>query len=303
MKKFLVKASLFYIYFVAFFIVINVLYAGLLVLTDFNVKKRLEELSFENPDFELLVLGASMASDGIDTKYLSLHGIRSYNLAIDGSNYKTNYIQLKEYLESYAVKPDYVILGIRSNDIKKYDGENIHPIVEVTMPEHKFELYDVPIFKFKWLGFNLFKKIISKKHREIKIVSGQIKFRKINPDNTEYSDSSFFDARLINYSHWIGEIAGLCSQNGIKFIIINMPGYKETRNNSSEGPYRVNFDNGYSAELYNLNSKDFCKIFNDSEDWIGNSHLNEFGATKFTDKLLSIFKQYEQMGDSLKKNN
>jgi hypothetical protein len=69
-----------------------------------------------------------------------------------------------------------------------------------------------------------------------------------------------------------------------------MPGYKETQNLSEIGPHLLNFNNGCSANLYNLDSKDFCTIFDSEKDWIGNSHLNEFGATKFTKELINIIK-------------
>jgi hypothetical protein len=87
--------------------------------------------------------------------------------------------------------------------------------------------------------------------------------------------------------HWIGEIAKLCNQNGIELLILELPGYKVTQNLTKIGPHMIHFNNGYSAKLYNFNSKNFCTIFDSNIDWIGNSHLNEFGATKFTKELIN----------------
>ncbi len=40
--------------------------------------------------------------------------------------------------------------------------------------------------------------------------------------------------------------------------------------------------------LYNFNSQDFCKRFDYDRDWIGRSHFNEFGATKFTHEVIKV---------------
>ena len=38
-----------------------------------------------------------------------------------------------------------------------------------------------------------------------------------------------------------------------------------------------------SIEIYNLNNKDLCtQLFDSKNDWLGNSHLNEYGAEKLT---------------------
>lgn len=157
------------------------------------------------------------------------------------------------------------------------------------MKDHEYGVNDVPILKFKWLGFEFLKKIVSENHRKAKLVYGQVKFQKTIPDNTSFKES-YLNIEEFESSHWIGELAKLCNQNGIDLLIIEMPGYKETQNLSEIGPHLLHFNNGYSANLYNFDSKDFCRIFDSEKDWIGNSHLNEFGAIKFTRELISIIK-------------
>ena len=81
-----------------------------------------------------------------------------------------------------------------------------------------------------------------------------------------------------------------CAINILKLIIIEMPGIKSTQNLSEVGPNELHFENGQTATLFNLNSRDFCTIFDSEKDWIGNSHLNEYGAIKFTTEILGIIK-------------
>ena len=68
-------------FFTLFFILINLFYFGIIASTDWDFKKRLESLRFDNPDFELLVIGNSFPGYGIDTEFLTSHGIKSYNLS------------------------------------------------------------------------------------------------------------------------------------------------------------------------------------------------------------------------------
>jgi hypothetical protein len=287
MKKFVIKSFVFVFIFALYFVLINIIYIVIIENTDYNFKKRFESLKFNNPDFKLLVLGASTSLDGIETGFLTSNGIKSYNLAIDGSTVRTNYIQLNEYLTQYSKRPKYVVLGLNSSLEKSFDDDGIHPIVEVTMKNHNYIVNDVPILKFKWLGFEFLKKIVSKKHRNAKISYGQVKFQKAVSDNTNFVES-YLDIRKFESSHWIREIAKLCNQNGIELIILEMPAFKETQNLNEIGPHKLYFKNGYSAILYNFNSRNFCEIFDSDKDWIGNSHLNESGAKTFTKELISI---------------
>ncbi len=289
MKQFTFKFIGFIAYFIFFFVVINAIYVAVLAKTDWNFRNRIESMQFEDPDFDLLVLGASTSFDAFDAELLTENGIKSYNLAMGGTTIKTSYIQLKEYLESYTVKPEYVLLGHNSPYDKNVDSEEIHPLVELTMSDHKYTINDVPILKLKWLGFEFLKKVVSSKHREAVLALGQMKFRKAIPDHTDFIDS-YLEISLFEDSYWFGEIAHLCNQYNLKLIIIEMPGIKSTQNLSEVGPNELHFENGQTATLFNLNSRDFCTIFDSEKDWIGNSHLNEYGAIKFTTEILGIIK-------------
>jgi hypothetical protein len=285
MKKFVKKIFFFLSFFCVLFILYNTLFLGILMLTDWDFKKRLESLNFVNPDFELLVLGSSLPEYGIDTEFLTEHLMKSYNLALHGNPLKTSYVQLNEYLVRYSKKPKYVILGL--NSFLDEQTEYIHPVVDLTMKSHKFVLNDIPIISLRWFGVEFLKKILSSGHRKTKMSFGQVKSPRVNSDKTDY-DILNLDLKEFELSYWIGEIAKLCTQNGIELIIIEMPGVKEKQNLTEIGPRTINFVNGYSALLYNLNNQEFCSFINENKDWVGLSHLNETGALKFTIELLKI---------------
>jgi hypothetical protein len=107
---------------------------------------------------------------------------------------------------------------------------------------------------------------------------------------SEYQDLEF-DLEKYKSAIWIGEMATLCNERGIEFIVIDIPGVRETQNISEIGPYDLSLDNGQKAVLYNLNSQEFCKFIDTEKDWSGMSHFNEYGAAKFTTELLKLIRE------------
>lgn len=256
---------------------------GVIAITDWDFRKRLESLKFDNPDYDLLVLGTSLVLYGIDTEYLTSKGIKSFNLALAGSSLKTNYIQLSEYITKYSHKPEFVLLGFNTC-LEIFETKKIHPVVEFTTKHQKFKLKDAPISKFRWSGVELLKKILSSNYRKTKVIYGQVRFQVVNPDNTSYKEISL-DLQNYESAFYIGEIAKLCEANGIKPILIEIPGFRETQNISEIGPYYLSYSMSDSLPLYNFNNQYFCRIFDSKVDWCGRSHLNASGSRKFTEEL------------------
>jgi hypothetical protein len=281
------KRSIYFIaFFLVFFVLVNVIYMTVIARTDMDFKKRVESIQFNGLDLDLLVLGASTVLDGVDTELLTSKGIKSYNFAIGGATIRTNIIQVEEYLKTCAVKPKSIILGVNSSMVESFDDDEIHPIVDVTMEGHRYSLQDVPILKFKWLGFEFLKKIVSKNHREAILSYGQVKFKKTVADYTSYAEQ-YLDIQRFENSYWIGELIKLSKEHDMDLFLIEMPGYKMSQNMSPAGLHIITHSNGLKAKLYNYNSRDFCSMFDSKTDWIGNSHLNVYGAEKFTKVLLT----------------
>ena len=251
---------------------------------DWDFFKRIEAINLDNPNFDVLIIGNSLAMDGIDTKYLSDNGYSSYNLSIAGASILTNYYQLEEYFSHYKMKPKYVIIGLGSF-ISSFTSREIHPVVDFTKKDKVYTINDIPMIKFKWMFLENFKKIISKSHRNAYLQLGQLKFDKIVPDITKVDPNKKFPLEKYKTSVPLKKIITLCSSNSITLIIVEMPGFKNVRHQKSFD-YKILNKKESNGYLFDYNNFDFCKIFNDKKDWVGNSHLNEFGATKFTKRLL-----------------
>jgi hypothetical protein len=271
-------------------LLVNAAYLLFMMRYDWNFSKRMESLRLGSPQNEVLVLGNSLAMDGIDTDLMTREGIPAYNMALGGASLQTSYVQLEEYLERYTHKPRIVLLGL-SEHIGSFERSGINPIVEYTMKGYSYGLKDLPMVRFRWLFLEALKKVVSKSHREAVIVRGQLKFRKQVKDKTlAPAELPEFNLAMYQQAEWLKKIAGLCKTHQIRLVLIEMPGFKAFRNRSSNGPFTLAGAEFSGVDVYNFNSAEFCKKFEDQEDWIGKSHLNEAGAGKFTRSLLEVLR-------------
>lgn len=285
MKKFIVKVCVFS----ALFCCLNFLYLVLCMKLDWNFSKRLDALNLEKPIYKNIILGNSLAMDGIDSRKLSSDPESTYNLAIGGSSLKTNYIQLEEYIDIALKKPERVLLAVGSYRNNFFEDRSIQTIVEFTMSDYHYKLMDLPMVKFKGIFIELLKKLISSEHRTAKIVQGQLRINRTVPDKTRLGAPTQ-NIPFLKYqnSDYIKQISELCQQNQIELILIEMPGFRNTRNNESIGPYEIHYNQSIKVKLYNFNGFDIDSILNPNKDWLGGSHLNKNGAKNFTKYINSI---------------
>ena len=212
--------------------------------------------------------------------------MKSFNLALVGGSIQTSYIQLNEYLTNYKQDPRYVLLLVNSH-LEEFNQDGIQPVVEFTMKGQRIDFKDVPVSKFQWQTTELIKKAFSSEYRSGYTAYGQTRRRKVTPDHSEYKDL-VLDIEKFESAHYIGEMAGLCNERGIEFIVIDIPGVKETQNLSEIGPYTLTFGKGQTAKLYNLNSQEFCTFIDSEKDWYRIAHQNQNGGANFSQELLEL---------------
>lgn len=269
---------------------LNALYLCACIFWDWSFSKRIEALTLSSPTYQYIILGNSLAMDGIDPEILASNSKSAYNLAIGGSSLKTNLIQLEDYLKIAKENPKVVILALGSY-INDFQRQEINPVVEFTMEGHHYGLKDLPMIKFRWLVYELIKKVIDPDHRNAKLYQGQLRIGRTVNDDSKYA--SPLNALPINdyiNSEYIKKIADRCRASNIHLVLIEMPGFKRTQNQTDIGPHKISLDDKAPIYLYNLNNIEFASKFDSEKDWLGNSHLNEFGAVKFTTYLKEIIK-------------
>lgn len=273
-------------WFLGIIVMLNVLYLLLLLGLSPGFKKIHEVSKFENKSFDVIVLGNSMALDGIDADYLTKNGLSTYNLSVAGDHVSTSLFLLEDYIKKNK-KPKMVVVGLSSAIGKSY----LNP-VPFTNPEVEFfyhpnfisNLTNPPMLNFQWLAVDLLKIVLSKDHREAIMVLGQWKTKKVIPDGSVFKNTN---SKSIDYRDpYLLKIIALCQKQGIKSIIIELPG---SNGNQNDLPlkYIVKLKNGSNQEVYNLNNNGVAsKILNPATDWLAQDHLNQNGGTKITTYLL-----------------
>ena len=278
MKQFFIK--LFWFGVVVF--VLNLSYLLLLLFWSPGFKKIYEISRFEKQNYETIVVGNSMALDGIDAEFLSKNGMSTYNLSVAGNHISTSLALLKDYLDKNE-KPKTVVVGLSSAIGKSY----LNP-VPFTNPEVDFFyhpsliaiLKNPPLLNFQWLAVDLIKIVISKDHRNAKMVLGQWKTKKVIPDGSVFKSSN---PKTIDYRDpYLLEITKICQAQRIKLVVVELPGSNCNQNNLPF-QYRAKLKDGTSQMIYNINNNDVAsQVLNPATDWLAPDHLNQFGGQKIT---------------------
>ena len=279
MKKFL-KNSLF---FIAIITVINILYVVLLINLSPGFKKVYDISKFENKDYELIVIGNSMALDGVDASYITEKGINTYNLSIAGNHVSTSLHILERYLENNK-KPKMVLIGLSSAVGKSYLNPDVYNNPEVDFfykPNLWINIKNPPLLNFQWLAIDLFKIIISKDHRNATMVNGQWRTKKVIADNSKFNTNPKIPQHYNN--SYFQKIVLLCEKNNIKVVVVEMTGSKSSQNLI---PFDKDFSisNSKKIKVYNLNNQNIAtELINPKTDWLAPNHLNVIGGRKATE--------------------
>lgn len=280
MNKFLKKCC----WFLLLLISLNVLYLLLLFWFSPGFKKVYDMVTLKQQNYELLVLGNSMALDGIDTEYLSNKGISSFNLALGGDHVSTSWLILEEYLQHNS-NPKVVLVGLSSAIGRGYLNKVPFKNPEVEFFYHPSLLSNImnpPLLNFQWLAIDMAKIIVSKDYRNAKTILGQWKTKKVIPDNSIYNNKA--STELMYDNPFLLKIENECKKQGIKLIFVELPGANANRNSL---PLEFIYQEGIHKKIiYNLNNYEVSsKIINPSTDWLAPDHLNENGAKKITNFL------------------
>ena len=282
MSKFLKKCGLF----LGLLLLLNVIYLIVLLFFSPGFKKIYESYNFKNQNNELLVFGNSMALDGIDSEYLTQKGIQTYNFSVAGDHISTSLLQLKEYLK-YNKQPKSIIIGFSSVIGRAYLNRVPFNNPEVEFFYHSNLINNItnpPLLNFQWLSIDLLKILVSKDHRNAKLIRGQWKTGKVIADNSTYKVRA---SNSLDYNDpYLTQIIDLCKIKGIKVLLVELPGANSKRDNLPP-VYITNIENHRNMKIYNLNN--YCvssKIIDSSKDWLAEDHLNQNGARKITTYLL-----------------
>jgi len=277
------------------FLLVNFLYLTLLPKIDWDFGKTREAYRFKNKQLKVLVFGNSMAMDGVNTEMLSGVFGPAYNFSVGGASLETNLIQLNEYLRNNA-KPAKVLLMLGSAHTNYRNGNEVNPIIDYYYGDDFVvkNLKGIPLFKFRWLFIENFKKLLSANHRSAIVVNGQLRINSIVPDISSKKNKldSCLQNDVYNAPGYSGmwSIIDVCKKAGITIEIFEMPCWKEVQNNCTDiNISRKTGDSVYNLQINNLNNFNRCDTLLDpKKDWLSKNHLNYSGSSKVTREIIRM---------------
>lgn len=240
-------------------------------------------------------MGNSTALDGINTELISSEIGSAYNFSLSGANLNTSYTQLDRYLEKNH-KPKKILLFLSSCHTNYKNDSGLHPVEDYAYNGFSFSkgLGDLPLFKFRWLFLENFKKLISKDHRSARLVQGQLRINRVVQDNSSYSKTvnNCIDSGMYLHDRYpyLDSIIYLSVKNKIDLDILEMPCWKERQNDCPD--LELTYE-GNEIAIYNLNNELRCKdVLNPNTDWLSADHLNQSGGNKLTKEVIDLISQY-----------
>jgi len=268
--------------FITIFIFINIIYLAILFHYNPDFSKRIESLKLNHEKLDIAIFGNSYALDDFDVEIIEKQGMSGYNFALGGASVKTTYTQLIELQKNLNGKlPKYIVYGLGPS---LDQSDKIHPIVTWTKFNRPWSLNDLPVYKFNWLIYELIKILISEDHRKSYIHKGQFRSPKKVPDYTTLDSAASLLENLCADT-FFKEIIHLCSARKSTLIIVELPAVKNKRNFSTPHTFTFITRSNYYT-YFNLNTPVNTSWINEQEDWLGGSHLNQYGAEKFTKQFM-----------------
>lgn len=294
MKKF----GLFLGILVVLFAAVNLLFVFLLPRIDAEFGKTRQVYHFRNQHFQTLILGNSTAMDGMDAQELErATGKTAFNFSLGGASLESNYVQFAAYLEQNQA-PESVILCLSSSHINYRNEMELNPIVDYYYQNRfgKKALNDIPLFRFRWLFVDNFKKLISSAHRNAVMVNGQLRINRTIPDDSHTAETPRNCFSSADYQHkgydFMWKIARLCQSKHIRLTILEMPCWADQQNDcadiqvsAAEAAAPINL------QIINLNNRNWIRqVIDPTKDWLSRNHLNARGAKRFTTALVPLLK-------------
>ncbi len=249
------------------------------------------ENSIQEKELDYIILGASTALTGIDSKLLdSLTGMKGYNLAIDDTGLPNNYLMLRHYLaQGKTVKQVILVPTVASlkekkaslgdNDYRflmynKYDYVNYY-YKELEQEGDKFPVLStskyVPFLGITYFNVELFFPSL------VSLVKSSKRNRFDEFGNYTYPDKKFrpekskLKTEKVNFKHkYFSKIVQLCKDENIQLSIYFPPIYR-TKLIIPENSYKI---------------IDFTEKLKNTTDFYDALHINQQGKIKITRALI-----------------
>jgi hypothetical protein len=268
-------------------------------------------------DCDLLILGSSRAWVQFSTQILdSVLNLNSYNIGIDGYQFDMQYFRFKSYLQ-YNKKPSYVIVSLDIFSLAKpynlYEYEQFLPYLSdrsVVIQTQKYKgintaSYYLPFYKYAGTkNFWMVKMGILEYFGLRNYNNGRYKgfkaqnsiwdnsFDNFNKENSDGVTQTIDDGTKSEFIDFLN----YCENNSIPCFLVFSPEYYEVQKlfkNRDEILFLYkDLANQYNATFLDFTSDSICF---DKNLFYNSQHLNQSGATLFSNKLAKVISNYTQI--------
>lgn len=240
-------------------------------------------LKTKNSTYDNVFIGSSRVANHIDVMFLdSLSGLKNLNLGVEGANYADNLLMLELFVHNKnKMKQLFLQLDhfYEYNEMSAIANSDALPFIHNETISNHFEKYDKKYYSYYYLpfyrylsadfkiGFREFFMSLINKESNVDFNYGYIP--KYERGNLALFEK--FPCQIKRKNIFVDQIIKLCEINNIKLVLFCAPFCSYTKDLS----YIEKLKSKYPI-LY-----DYTKSIND--DFFSNcSHLNNFGAMKFT---------------------
>lgn len=244
---------------------------------------------------DVLMIGSSHSSRGIDTRVFNRNGYKAFNLGTSAQTPTQTKLLLERYLDRlepktviYEVYPlTFELDGVESScDIIANDINDVESL-KMAFTTNNVKTYNTLIYGFTldFLGWN--KSFVEKRIKgDDEYISGgyvekDLKF--YSPEKFEKKEVTFLDYQMESFK----DIIQLLKTKKIKLILVFAPIPKVNYLSYQNISYFDKIMKNHGA-YFNLNK---TMSINDSIDFYDSHHLNKNGVLKVSEKLLELLKK------------
>ena len=308
MKKFILKTSLFLLFASLFYVVVLSFWGRFLpyeLKPNINYRiggaghthSRLTEVK-KYGEIDILLLGSSHSSRGIDTRVFSENGYRAFNLGSSAQTPTQSKLLLNRYLDRlnpktviYEVYPlTFSLDGVESScDIIANDMNDFESL-KMAFTTNNIKTYNTLIYGYTRNFLGLDNSFVEKKIKaDDEYISGgyvEKKLKFYQPEKFDKKEISFLDYQIESFK----EIVQTLKDRDVELILVFAPIPKVNYESYENISYFDSIMKNH-ATYYNLNE---TMVLNDSLHFYDSHHLNQNGVVILSNKLIELLNKQQK---------
>lgn len=314
MKRFLIKILVVVLVLLAIMSCVDVWITRNLHHSEAKLLKSMNETFFDSTYYNIVIMGNSRGLVQYDTRIIdSMTGKNSYNLSVNGRGIVSQIIKYKAFEKRHG-SPKCIIQNVDCFTLEDYNGferEQYLPYLFdselfcLTKNREGFSYTDRYIPLIRYAGYDqMIKEGLGIKNKMIK---SQV-FHGYSPNYASWNGKLLAGVKEVVFHHNEGCVASFieylksCQDKGVEVIFVFSPIYSGVKDRMDEKEEKIMFEtyeniaSEYGIKVLSWWNSPIC---DDTAYFYNATHLNGYGAEKFTielmDRLDSLYLETEEI--------